>query len=180
MLYFIMWWGRFCCWWWWWCWCWWDDDVGDDTGDGDGGGDHWYDNGDHGKSEMMTTIGITMRHILFCWSWLISVWNPAISAEFTEEPLQRSRFNLDQGDVYRRPTSDLLSSERHREQWETFPLMGLKFGRPPVLAQPALLSLSIFIFYLYLYPFIFHPGNVNGNKEKLFHSWGWNLDSFKF
>ena len=44
-----------------------DDDVGDDTGDGVGGcDDHWGDNGDHGKNEMMTTIGIAIRHILFC------------------------------------------------------------------------------------------------------------------
>ena len=45
-----------------------DDDVGDDTGDGYGGGDdYWYDNGDHGNSEiMMMTIGITIRHILSC------------------------------------------------------------------------------------------------------------------
>ena len=47
------------------------DDAGegdDDVGDGYGGGDdYWYDNGDHGNSEiMMMTIGITIRHILFC------------------------------------------------------------------------------------------------------------------
>ena len=47
------------------------DDVGkgdDDVGDGYGGGDdYWYDNGDHGNSEIiMMTIGITIMHILFC------------------------------------------------------------------------------------------------------------------
>ena len=82
------------------------------------------------------------------------VWNPAISAEFTEEPLQRSRFNLDQGDVYRRPTSDLLSSQRQREQRETFPLAGVKISKA-----------SSFFFYRII---IFYPGKCQREQRETF------------